>query len=141
MASTMVDVTISRLLKVSEVFSRLDSNKMAAILSSTVKDVVFRGLLPIPILKFFLERVARDIIANIESIFNIKDFVVRGMTTNPRVLGDFFQRVGSQELSFLVSSGTYFGFMLGIIQMMQWIIYPANWTLPVGGETCQPIML
>jgi len=141
MASTMVDVTISRLLKVSEVFGRLESKKLAAILSSTVKDVVCRGLLPIPILKFFLDRVASDIIANIESIFNIKDFVVRGMTANPRVLGDFFQRVGSQELSFLVSSGTYFGFMLGIIQMLQWVIYPANWTLPVGGETCLSVCL
>ncbi|KAJ1396675.1 hypothetical protein B484DRAFT_339996, partial [Ochromonadaceae sp. CCMP2298] len=46
---------------------------------------------------------------------------------------DFFQRVGNKELSFLVSSGTYFGFVLGLAQMVQWMIYPKNWTLPVGG--------
>ena len=37
------------------------------------------------------------------------------------------------ERAFLVESGTYFGFLLGIVQMLQWAVYPASWTLPVGG--------
>ena len=32
-----------------------------------------------------------------------------------------------------MESGTYFGFLLGIVQMLQWAVYPASWTLPVGG--------
>ena len=37
------------------------------------------------------------------------------------------------DRAFLVESGTYFGFLLGIVQMLQWAVYPASWTLPVGG--------
>lgn len=133
MASTMVDVTISRLLQVNEVFAKLDPKVLATIISTTVKDVVYNGIIPKPILSFFIHRVAKDMIVNIENVLNIKDMVVKGMTTNPKILGDFFQRVGSKELSFLVSSGTYFGFLLGIFQMFQWVIYPKNWTLPIGG--------
>jgi uncharacterized membrane protein YheB (UPF0754 family) len=133
MASTMVDVTISRLLSITEVFAQLEPGAMAAILCTVVQDVVLGGWVPWPVLNFFLHRVSADMIKNIEGIINIKDLVVRGLTTDPRVLGDFFQRVGSKELSFLVSSGTYFGFLLGLAQMVQWMIYPKNWTLPVGG--------
>ncbi len=41
--------------------------------------------------------------------------------------------MGYKELQFLVESGTYFGFALGLLQMVQWMLYPKNWTLPVGG--------
>ena len=33
----------------------------------------------------------------------------------------------------MVESGTYFGFVLGVLQMVQWAVYPADWTLPVSG--------
>lgn len=59
--------------------------------------------------------------------------MVRGLSDDPDTLGQFFRKVGSKELKFLVESGTYFGFLLGIIQMFQWMIFPYNWTLPVGG--------
>lgn len=133
MASTMVDVTISRLLKISEVFSILEPAQLAAILSPAVREVVFGGALPMGAVRFFLRRVSRDMIKNIESVLDVKALVVEGMTSDPKVLGSFFQRVGAKELSFLVESGTYFGFLLGLLQMLQWILFPKNWTLPVGG--------
>jgi len=36
------------------------------------------------------------------------------------------QRVGGKELRFLVNSGTYFGFLLGVVQMGFWMVYPAH---------------
>ena len=55
------------------------------------------------------------------------------MTENPATLGAFFQDIAHKELSFLINSGFGFGFILGIFQMIQLMLFPANWTLPVGG--------
>lgn len=35
------------------------------------------------------------------------------------------------ELDFLVESGLGFGFILGLGQMIAWVIMPKPWTLPV----------
>jgi hypothetical protein len=69
----------------------------------------------------------------VESVVNIKTLVVDGMTQDPRTLGSFFQQVGKNELKFLVDSGASFGLGLGVLQMLQWMIYPKGWTLPVCG--------
>lgn len=133
MATTMVDVTISRLLKVSEVFARLNAQTISDILTPCIQRGIFGGMMPTAIVNLILQRVAADVILNVEKLVSIKDLVVKGMTTDAGVLGSFFQRVGSKELSFLVTSGSYVGFALGIVQMLQLMIYPANWTLPVSG--------
>lgn len=129
----MVDITISRLLNVQEVFARLEPSSVASILSGTLSSTVWGGFVPIPLLRSYLRKIARVLIQNIESVVDIKSIVVDGMTRDPAVLGNFFQRVGSKELSFLIESGTYFGFLLGLLQMLLWMILPANWTLPVAG--------
>jgi hypothetical protein len=49
------------------------------------------------------------------------------------VLVELFQRVGRTELEFLVQSGIYFGFLLGLLQMVGWMRMPSPWTLPVAG--------
>ena len=120
-------------MKISEVFERLDAATMANILASSIREVIFGGVLPIPVVDFYLRAVSNEVIRKIEQLVSIKEIVVVGMTEDPAMLGHFFQRVGSEELKFLVNSGTYFGFILGLFQMMQWIIYPVNWTLPIGG--------
>lgn len=133
MATTMVDVTISRLLKVSEVFARLESRIIADILTPCIQRGLFYGIIPSALITSILQRVSADVVRSVEQLVSIKDLVVKGMTTDAGVLGSFFQRVGSKELSFLVTSGSYVGFALGIVQMLQLMIYPVNWTLPVSG--------
>lgn len=133
MATKMVDVTISRLLKVSEVFGRLEPDRMAKLLSPTVSSAVYGGWMPGVLVRFFLRRTSRDMLRNIERVVDVKTLVVTGMTTDPTILGSFFQRVGAKELQFLIDSGFGFGFLLGVLQMVQWMFYPRNWTLPVGG--------
>ena len=133
MATKLVDVTISKLLKVSEVFQTLKPAQLAALLRPTVAPVLLNNRLPSLITTLFLTRTARDLLRNIESVVDIKTLVITGLTTNPRTLGQFFQRVGRVELAFLVNSGFGFGFLLGLLQMFVWMLYPKNWTLPVGG--------
>lgn len=133
MANRMVDVTITRLLSVPEVFSTLQPQQMARLLAPTIRGSILGGWVPLPILHFFLQRTARDMLRNIESVVDIRHLVVNGMTTDPAVLGSFFQKVAAKELAFLINSGMGFGFLLGLLQMVQWMLFPANWTLPAGG--------
>lgn len=133
MAKKMVDVTINQLITIQEMFSRLDPDDMAKILTSSLSSVVYGGLVPSGMLQTVMRRIASDMIKNIEKIVDIRRLVITGMTTDPRTLGLFFQKVGAAELKFLVNSGTYCGFALGLLQMIQWMVYPKGWTLPVGG--------
>lgn len=82
---------------------------------------------------YFLRKISEEVIRRIESLVNLGDIVVVGMTTDPTILGRFFQKVGRNELDFLVDSGTYFGFLLGLVQMGLWTLFPVYWTLPIGG--------
>lgn len=133
MATTCVDVTLTRLLTIEEVFSRLDARQMAVILSPELKKVILGGIAPLPIVEYFVEQVASEAINSIEKLVSCRDIMIHGMTDDPRTLGNFFQKVGEKELTFLVQSGTYFGFLLGLGQMAQLMVFPALWTLPVCG--------
>lgn len=132
MASKLVDVSISKLITVGEIFSRLDPSQLATHLQPSVSNNVFGGFVPGSILHLFLKRTGKHMIRNIERVVDIKNIVVGGLTSDPAVLGNFFQSVVTKELKFLVDSGFGFGFLLGLIQMLQWMIFPANWTLVVG---------
>ena len=72
MASTMVDVTITKLLSIPEVFSRLDPGMLAKLMTGTVRRAVFGGLLPNPIMRLFLKRASTGVIADIENVANIR---------------------------------------------------------------------
>ena len=92
---------------------------MAKLIAPSVRKSVFRGLLPSPIMSYFLRKTSKDVIKNVEKIVDVKDLVVKGMCTDPRILGSFFQNVGAKELRFLVDSGVGLGFLLGVVQMLQ----------------------
>ena len=111
--SFVVDVTISRLISVREVFNRLEASRLATLLHPTVNPKVLGGWLPSPITYPFLLASARDLLRNIESVVDIRSLVVSGLTADPKTLGQFFQRVGRNELRFLVDSGFGIGVILG----------------------------
>jgi uncharacterized membrane protein YheB (UPF0754 family) len=99
-----------------------------------VKSSVLGGWLPGPIVNLFLRRTSKDLLRNIDDIVDIKSLVVNGLCGDKRILSNMFQKVARVELDFLVNSGFLFGFLLGLLQMLQWMIYPANWTLLAGGS-------
>jgi len=133
MAEKMVDITITKLLSVPEIFARLDPGQMANLLEPTVKSKVLAGMVPGFLTRVFLRKASRGVIAQAEAVVDIKGLVVSGLTDVPTVMGDFFQRVGYKELVFLVDSGFGFGLLLGVLQMIQWMLYPKAWTLAAGG--------
>mmetsp|Transcript_11578 Transcript_11578/g.20917 ORF Transcript_11578/g.20917 Transcript_11578/m.20917 type:complete len:572 (-) Transcript_11578:317-2032(-) len=133
MANKMVDVTISQLLSVKELFARLDPRVLAQFLMPSVVRTVPGGRLGRPLLFPFVRRTARHIVRNVEQVLDVNELVVKKFTARTDTMGALFQRVGGKELAFLVNSGTYLGFLLGLLQMVAWILYPARWTMPVAG--------
>lgn len=134
MATRIVEITISNLISVPEVFSRLKPNELAKLLSPTIKESFPIAYIPglSTILHLILTKTSKSIIRNVENIVDIKTLVISGLTTNSNVLVSLFQKVGHKELKFLIDSGFGFGFLLGLLQMIQWMFLPYNWTLPVG---------
>lgn len=66
-------------------------------------------------------------------MLDIRALVVDELCRDKRVLVNLFQAVGHAELKYLCNSGLWFGAMLGLIQMVQYALYPAKWTIPFGG--------
>jgi uncharacterized membrane protein YheB (UPF0754 family) len=133
MAGTMVDVTITKLLSIPEIFGRLNPSELARMLTWDVKGALFGGWLPSGVVNFFMKRSSRAVIDNVEQVVDVKGIVIKGMTNDPSTMGRLFQMVGRKELDFLVNSGFGIGFLLGLLQTIQWALFPYQWTLPAGG--------
>ena len=52
----------------------------------------------------------------VDKVIDLKELVVTAMCTDRVVLVDLFRKCGANELEFLVNSGLFFGFLLGVIQ-------------------------
>lgn len=134
MSSRLVDVTLSKLLNIPALFQQLNPTQVSNLLINSLGPAV--ALFPRFITRFFLKRACADIIINAERVVDLKTLVVNGLTQDPTVLGAFFQRVAHKELQFLIDSGFGFGFLLGLLQMVQWMVYPKEWTLVAGRFSC-----
>ncbi len=159
MASKAVDVITERLLNIEEVFSRVDPAQvekrlmpnLAPYIRECIEDFgkamnedLWESVHPIvkDEIRFKVERASRETIRkvilqmrkNIASIVDVKGIVLHCLTgKNVGLIVEVFQRVGKPEFKFIERSGFYFGFLLGFFQMVFWIYYPLDWTLPVQG--------
>lgn len=130
MSTRLVDVTLSQLLNIPALFQQLNPARLSDLLIGSLGSAV--SFIPQFITKFFLRRACADVILNAERVVDLRSLVVNGLTKDPTVLGAFFQRVAHKELQFLIDSGFGFGFLLGLLQMVQWMVYPKDWTLVAG---------
>eukprot|EP00978_Attheya_sp_CCMP212_P014204 scaffold36122_cov67-Attheya_sp.AAC.1 len=155
MSLAMVNTTINELLSIEEVIQRLDPHKVATILMPEVPKIVtpfVDSLIPKPfqpsvnrviasndwepvqrLKRNFLMQLTKDVQTNILDLVNLRACVVKQMMADKSLLGRLFQKTGGQELSFLIKSGVWFGFLLGIIQMLVALYWDNPWTLSVGG--------
>lgn len=69
----------------------------------------------------------------VDKVIDLKELVVTAMCTDRVVLVDLFRKCGANELEFLVNSGLFFGFLLGVIQMVVWAFYDNPWSITIGG--------
>lgn len=150
MSDAMVHMVTSQLLSVKEAFSRLDPAAMANLLQPEVPQLtneILPRVLPWaanlpqavtqavtkPFTFGFLKSLVVDMQQNIESVFDIRNCVVSQMIQDRSKLGQLFWICGAKELNFLTNSGLWFGFLLGIIQMMVALVWENPWTLSIGG--------
>ncbi len=160
MSETMVNMVITQLLNVEEVFRRLDPVVVANLLSpevpklmeSIASDVIsppgfanklsraFVYALPgraissmAGINHQFLQGLTVGMQDNICALLNIKNCVIDQMMQDKALLGELFRKCGQKELDFLTNSGLWFGFLLGIIQMIVALFWENPWALSIGG--------
>ena len=159
MASKSVDIISTKLIKIDEVFSRIQPEQVAKELrplmnevsNDIVRDVIddinpnLWQLLPDALKNELMLQVQKnnketikiitdEMRANIYDIFDLKALVLKSLTgPNVDLIVEMFQSVGAPEFRFIERSGLYFGFILGLIQMVIWWFFPIWWTLPIQG--------
>ncbi|KAL3775145.1 hypothetical protein HJC23_010135 [Cyclotella cryptica] len=159
MSETMVTMVTTQLLNIEEVFRRLDPNAVAEILSPEVpklmqsigSDMSPVGWLPkiskclffsfpmktISTMSTMNHKFLHDFTVamqdNIGALLNVKNCVVHQMMEDKALLGQLFRKCGQKELDFLTNSGLWFGFLLGLIQMVVALFWENPWASPIGG--------
>jgi uncharacterized membrane protein YheB (UPF0754 family) len=81
----------------------------------------------------FLAEFMKDMQDHVDDVVDIKHMTVQACCSNKNLIVQIFQECGDKEFVFIRRSGFYFGFLLGIIQMLIWFVYDAAWTLPAAG--------
>ncbi len=158
MAGIAVETMTSKLISVREVFTRLDPQRVADEIEQPLihameritHDVAERyrpGLwisLPDFVKRRIVERVQADVpetVAqimaeirdNIDNLFDLKHMVTSNLVRDKQLLNRIFWETGRQEFKFFGTAGFYFGFGLGVIQMITWVFYKEPWILPAFG--------
>jgi uncharacterized membrane protein YheB (UPF0754 family) len=158
MASISVDKGLAKLGSLSEFYEKLDPDAIARHVVSDSTDEVRRLVdqiaarespdvwldLPDSVREAVLDRVeqefpalveavTQDIGANIDQLMDLKRMVVRHMNDHPTLVNRMFWEVGEREFNFIVRSGLYFGFGLGLIQMAVFLVWDNALVLPVAG--------
>jgi uncharacterized membrane protein YheB (UPF0754 family) len=158
MASIATDSSITRIGTLTDVVRQMEPDAIAAHvlraaddhLPDLVADMASRQAprvwanLPEPIRQAVIERarhrlpavvdsLVADMTANIEQILDMRLMVVERLSSDRRLLNRIFLESGAKEFRFLVNSGFWFGGLLGIVQMILWILWPTPWLLPVAG--------
>ncbi|KAL7545933.1 hypothetical protein ACHAWF_009289, partial [Thalassiosira exigua] len=162
MSESMVKMVTEELLDVEGVFRRLDPKRVAETLSPEVPKLMqsmVADRLPFEVgAKFsklttalffslpgravstisdanrrFLRDLAVGMQDNVLALLNVKNCVVDQMVRDRSKLGILFRKCGQAELDFLTNSGLWFGFLLGIVQMVVALFWENPWALSVGG--------
>lgn len=71
--------------------------------------------------------------ADIETLIDVKRIVTDAVKRDKQLMNETFLHVGKQEFKFIEYSGFWFGLVFGVPQLLLWLIFPANWTLPAFG--------
>jgi len=84
-----------------------------------------------------IPHIARELVQDIkehaEELIDINEMVVKKLSENKKLLNDIFINSAKKEFLFLIRSGFYFGFPLGIPVIFLWHFFPTWWLLPVCG--------
>ena len=80
-----------------------------------------------------VKRVTDQIGQHIEQLLDIKMMVIRKIEAEPRLGNKIFLEVGNRELNFVIWSGLFFGFLLGLPTIPVFQAVDPWWVLPLSG--------
>ena len=160
MATIAVELMTSKLIQPQEIFARLDPKRIAQEIEKPLmaaaeditrevaqqyqpglwegmpefarKKLIKRVQAKAPeIVEHIMGEVQKDVI----KYFDIKHMVISNLLKDKRLLNEIFKKVGKQEFKFFSNVGFIFGFAIGVVQMLCWVVtqgkYP--WMLPMFG--------
>ena len=158
MASTVYDTLTQRLLVPEELFGRIDPERVARELEiplrTAAKDIVEEvaaeygptlwETLPHEVRNKLIERLIADTDAlvaemmeevrrDLDNVFDMRDMLVSSLTRDKQLLNRIFLEAGNKEFEFIRRSGIYFGFLIGIVQVLAWSATHALWIMPAFG--------
>ena len=158
MATIACDTLTSRLITPKEIFSRLDPKRVSEVLEKPMMEVVEQithevmhqyqpGLwesIPENMRKLLIKRIQADSPAmvqslmektkdNLDEVFDLKDMVITNLVKDKKLLNKIFKESGDQEFKFIQNSGIYFGFLIGLVQMVVWILTHNPIIMPIFG--------
>ncbi|WP_171289841.1 DUF445 domain-containing protein [Acinetobacter baumannii] len=160
MATTAVELMTAKLIKPEEIFARLDPKRIAIEiekpLMAAAEDItrevaqeyqpgLWEGMPEFARQRLIrrvqskapeiVEHIMSEVQRDVNRYFDIKHLVISNLLKDKRLLNNIFKRVGKQEFKFFSNVGFVFGFGIGVIQMLCWIVtqgkYP--WMLPLFG--------
>ncbi|MGH8460253.1 MAG: DUF445 domain-containing protein [Stenotrophobium sp.] len=158
MASIACDTMTTKLIKPTDVFERLDPERIAQEIEkpllAAVEDITRNvaaayspGLweaAPEKVKNMIIHRIQEeaphiveqimiDIKSNIDSVFDLKDMVVSNLLRDKPLLNRIFLEAGHGEFRFIRNSGLFFGFAIGCVQAVTWALTHSPLVMPVFG--------
>ncbi|RJQ85987.1 DUF445 domain-containing protein [Amycolatopsis panacis] len=158
MAGIACDTMTEQLIEPAEVIDRLDARRIAKEIEepmlAAVEDIVREVAgqyqaqlwesLPDQAQRLVIQRVQAEaprmidavlalIRSDVDSVFDLKGMVVTSLVKDKRLLNRIFQEAGDQEFKFIARSGLVFGGLIGVIQMIAWVLFKFPPIMPVFG--------
>ena len=158
MAEMACDIMTSRLISPVEIFSRLDSARVAKEIERPIMELAEKithevmshyepqlwETMPLSLRDMLIKRVQQDtpdlvkqimdqFKNNLNEIFDLKDMVTTNLVRDKLLLNKIFLESGKMEFRFIRNSGFFFGFLIGIVQMLTWIFTKSPLIMPLFG--------
>jgi uncharacterized membrane protein YheB (UPF0754 family) len=158
MATKAVDLMTEKLIKMNEVFGRLDPLRVAAELQPTLRPLLeetFADIgpkmspylwpkLPVAVKTGMIQKAVDDapttvadlmkeVQDNIDHVFDIKHMVTTALVQDKELLNEIFITCGAKEFRFIKISGAWIGFAFGLLQMGIYFFRRDWWILPLMG--------
>ncbi|MGH3434962.1 MAG: DUF445 domain-containing protein [Sciscionella sp.] len=158
MATTAMDLLMNNLVNPKEMFARLDPNRVVEELEGplllAVDDVVREvleqyqpnlwELIPEGAQNLLISRVRKeaptlvrdlmtDVRNDIESVIDVREMAITACVRDKALLNRLIREVATPEMAFIARSGIYFGFIIGLIQMLTWALTKETIIMPIFG--------
>ena len=80
-----------------------------------------------------VEQIIRDLANNIDDVLDVKDMAVKAMVRDKALLNRLIREVSRPEFRFIARSGIFFGFTIGMVQLIAWALTKNPWIMPIFG--------